>query len=90
MTTEDVELLLPGDSVIGLNNRWHDEHVISWVGAMRFRPDGRPYRRVCIRVGRRDEQGLVEAADRTIRGALPDELRAARFAREATERRRSR
>lgn len=68
MNLTDLINLSPGDSLIGLGNRWNGEHVVTHVGRMWRREDGRYFRSVLVLIGRRDRAGTVVQDDATICG----------------------
>lgn len=70
MTYEDLVRLEPGDSVIGLGNRWDDELPVVGVGRVEHSPGGGARRRVTARLNRSiTTSAFVIEDDLTIRGA---------------------
>lgn len=70
MTYEDLVRIEPGDSIIGLGNRWDDELPIVAVGRLEASPSGSMRRRVIARISRAlTTSAFVVEDDLTIRGA---------------------
>lgn len=68
VTRSDVLGMEPGDSIIGLRNRWDDECVITAVHRLDRTPDGRARRAVDVKYGSGQSRGIVLEGDSTILG----------------------
>lgn len=67
MTRYDVEELAPGDSIIGLANRWNDEYPVVAVGAVRYAGE-RAVRSVSVRAGNIVTEQHLSSGGSEIRG----------------------